>query len=345
MIDIIAGTRPELIKLAPVIHQLEKQDIDYRLILSGQHYDYEMLYVFIENFDLKNLVTTPPVVVEDSSHKFGIMTVRLSHLILADKVVVQGDTDTALAGALVARKQHKTLYHVEAGLRSHDWRQPEEHNRKIIDRISDVLFAPTVVAETNLLREYIHPERQRIYVTGNTVIDAIKMVESKLKPVDVPKNFVYFTLHRAETVDNRKTLRDVLASLKHIERPIIWPLHPRTKKRIKEFKLKIPENVTTIKPVDYLESLWLLKNCKFVMTDSGGLVEEATYFRKFTLILRRYNDRPEACDYGYAAMTYLDPERIVAYARLAPQMEVPRGPSPYGDGKAAERIVRYILGE
>lgn len=344
MIDIIAGTRPELIKLAPVIYQLQKEGTDYRLILSGQHYDYEMLYVFIEDFDLKNLVISPPAESIDFAHKFSLLTIKLSRLVMADKVVVQGDTDTALAGALVARKNHNTLYHVEAGLRSHNWKQPEEHNRRIIDRISDVLFAPTDYAKKNLIREGIHPEKQRIYVTGNTVIDAIKIVESKLKPVDVPEGFVYFTMHRAETVDNRKMLGTVLTTLKHIDEQLVWPLHPRTRRRINGFNLKIPKNVTVIKPVSYLESLWLLKNCKFVMTDSGGLVEEATYFRKFTLILRKYNDRPEACDYGYAAMTFLDPEKIIAYARLAPQMEVPRGPSPYGDGRAAERIVRCILG-
>jgi len=339
MIDLIAGTRPEIIKLAPVIHQLERLNVDYRLILSGQHYDYEMLEVFIENFNLENLVTMPPADEGDVAHRFAEIILRLTHYVTSEKVVVQGDTDTALAGALVARKRHKILYHVEAGLRSYDWRQPEEHNRKMIDRISDVLFAPTNLAKINLLRSY----HQKVYVTGNTIIDAIKMVESKLKPVNVPKDFVYLTLHRAETVDDRKSLNDVLSSLEKIDEQLVWPLHPRTKKRIEEFELTIPENVILIKPVDYLESLWLLKNCKFLMTDSGGLVEEATYFRKFTLILRRFNDRPEACHAGFAVLTHLDPGLIVYNARTASKRVIPSQPCPYGDGKAAERIVRHIL--
>jgi len=261
---------------------------------------------------------------------------KLVNFYKANIVVMQGDTNTTLAGALVARKRNLTLYHVEAGLRSYDWKQPEEHNRRIVDHIADVNFAPTTVNLTSLYDEGIYNG----IVTGNTVIDlALRYkdtIEGKLE------NFGYLTLHRAETVDSQERLSVLLQTLGKLPYNFMWPLHPRTRKRIAQFSLDIPRNISVCEPVSYLQSLMLLKSCKFVSTDSGGLVEEATVFNKPVVILREYTDRPEAISAKQASLVEEFTEARIKVAFGIVNKTIPKA-SPFGDGHAAERICDEII--
>jgi len=334
---LVAGTRPECIKLAPVHYELRKRKIKHAFVHSGQHYDRKLTFDIINELKL-DIHCTSPVLEENPVMQLARLMRRINKLVdfyKANTIVVQGDTNTTLAGALVARKRNLTLYHVEAGLRSYDWRQPEEHNRRIVDHIADVNFAPTTVNLTSLYDEGIYNG----IVTGNTVIDlALRYkdtIEGKLE------NFGYLTLHRAETVDSQERLSVLLQTLGKLPYNFMWPLHPRTRKRIAQFSLDIPRNISVCEPVSYLQSLMLLKSCKFVSTDSGGLVEEATVFNKPVVILREYTDRPEAISAKQASLVEEFTEARIKVAFGIVNRTIPKA-SPFGDGHAAERICDKI---
>lgn len=268
-------------------------------------------------------------------------------------MLIQGDTNTMLAAGLTAVKLGIRLGHVEAGLRSYDWRMPEEHNRRMIDHVSNYLFAPTDVAKRNLLEENVWGE---IYVTGNTIIDALDMYFDRVKDLEVEVSermgldeYGLVTFHRAENVDNFNVLRNFVRILQRSPLPLVFSLHPRTKRRLQEYGLwsevkKIP-HLRVLPPQGYFEFLVLMKNCRIILTDSGGIQEEATYpkIRKPVLVLRTSTERPEAVMCGFARVVGVSPIVVLTELErlLNEEVSLP-DKSPFGDGKASERIVDII---
>jgi UDP-N-acetylglucosamine 2-epimerase (non-hydrolysing) len=355
---VVVGTRPEIIKMAPVVRALGKNKIKTIFVHCGQHYDYNMSQQFIEELELPK----PDYGYKVKAYSQGTQTARIiTHMekllkkIVPTLVLVEGDTNGVLATALVATKLGITVGHVEAGLRSFDLRMPEEHNRRLTDHLSTYLFAPTETAYNNLRRENIWG---KIYVTGNTIIDAViqhmPIAEKKSKILETVhfKKFALATAHRAENVDNRKVLENFIEAFEEAPIPVIYPMHPRTKKRLQQNKnyeeTEEIENVQILPPLGYLDFLVLMKKCKMIITDSGGIQEEATTpcIRKPVLVIRISTERPEAVKAGFAEVVGVEKQKILAAMErtLEKRKELPEI-SPYGDGKAAEKIVGVIKKE
>ncbi|ABU81805.1 UDP-N-acetylglucosamine 2-epimerase [Ignicoccus hospitalis KIN4/I] len=356
MIAVVVGTRPEIIKMAPVVLELESRGIDYTFVHTGQHYDYEMSKIFIEELGLPEPHFSFELKGSTPGEQIGEMIIHLDKISQERKpkvVAVQGDTNSMVAAAIAALKVGAEVAHVEAGLRSYDWRMPEEHNRRMIDHVSKYLFAPTEDAKRNLEEEMVYGE---IYVTGNTVIDALDrymgLAEERSKEVleKVPfDEFGVVTFHRAENVDNPQTLKDFVRILERSPIPLVYPVHPRTRKRLLEFGLwdrvkRIPHLMIT-EPLGYLEFIGLLKNSKIVLSDSGGLQEEVTHpkIRKRIIVLRTSTERPEAIKSGFAYVVGTNPVVVLATLERALNEGAPLPEaSPFGDGKAGKRIVDVL---
>jgi UDP-N-acetylglucosamine 2-epimerase (non-hydrolysing) len=270
-------------------------------------------------------------------------------------VLVEGDTNGVLATALAAVKLGIPVGHVEAGLRSFDLRMPEEHNRRLTDHISTYLFAPTETAENSLKRENVWG---KIYVTGNTVIDSViqhlPIAEKKSKILEKIRfeKFALATAHRAENVDDFAVLESFMEAFAEAPIPVVYPMHPRTKKRLLQNKIyvKIRElrNIQILPPLGYLDFLVLMRKCEMIVTDSGGIQEEATApcMRKPVLVIRLSTERQEAVKAGFAEVVGVEKQKILKAMKrtLEQQKELPEKP-PYGDGNAAEKIVRIIKEE
>lgn len=356
---IVVGTRPEIIKMAPVIKELEKRSIEFVFVHTGQHYDYEMSRVFVEELGLPSPHVSFELSSSTPASQIGEMIIKLDNQLVNAKkrlriMLVHGDTNTTLAAAIAGIKMGLRVGHVEAGLRSFDWRMPEEHNRRMVDHISHYLFAPTNVARRNLEEEGVWGE---VFVTGNTVIDAIEIyfnkvleIESKVMEKVKFDEYVLVTFHRSENVDNPVTLRDFVRILEKTPIPVVFPIHPRTRKRLTEYglwsRLESLGHVQVMPPVGYFEFLALLKNCRLVMTDSGGVQEESTHprIKKPVLVLRTSTERPEAVVAGFARVVGTNPVVVLAELEkmLTTQLGLPDS-SPFGDGKAAQRIVEAII--
>jgi len=357
-IMIVVGTRPEIIKMAPVIRALQKNKIPIMFVHCGQHYDYNMSQQFIKELELPN----PDYGYKLKAYSQGVQTARIiTHMerllkkTLPALVLVEGDTNGVLSTALVAVKLELLVGHVEAGLRSFDLRMPEEHNRRLTDHISTYLFAPTEAAMDNLERENVWG---KIYVTGNTVIDAViqhlPIAEKKSKILENVRfeKFALATAHRAENVDDFTVLTNFMKAFAEAPIPVVYPMHPRTRKRLRQnrifAKVKASRNVQIMPPLGYLDFLVLMKKCQMVVTDSGGIQEEATApcIRKPILVIRLSTERPEAVKAGFAEVVGVEKNKILEamqrnlnYSKKLPYK------SPYGDGNAAEKIANIILEE
>jgi len=355
-VAIVVGTRPEIIKMAPVIRALKERDEDFVFVHTGQHYDYEMSRCFIEELELPEPKYGLKLERRNPPSQIGEMMLKLEHVLIKEKpklVLVQGDTNSTLASALTALKLNIPVGHVEAGLRSFDWRMPEEHNRIMVDHISELLFAPTSTARENLVRERVHG---KVYVTGNTVVDAVlqhmPMAERKSRIMKLVKfsRYALVTVHRAENVDDPIVLKSFVEAFLRSRAPIVFPIHPRTAKRLKQFKLydklASAEHIQLMPPVSYFDMLVLMKNCEVIMTDSGGLQEEATVpcIRKPVLVLRLSTERPEAVEAGFARVVGVKTETILKNLREVMERELKLPPtSPFGDGRSGERIAKLSL--
>ncbi len=352
---VVAGTRPEIIKMAPVIRALKKANLPFLLVHCGQHYDYNMSQQFIENLELAE----PDYALKIEASSPGAQTAeimmkmdQLLEKIEPSIVLVEGDTNSVLSAALAANKRLIPIGHVEAGLRSFDLRMPEEHNRRLTDHISDYLFAPTETAKANLIRENVWG---KIYLTGNTAIDAVNqhlpIAEKKSKIMEkIPfKTFVLATAHRAENVDDIGFLESLLEVFSKSPLPIVYPMHPRTKKRLQEhnmlLQLEKNKKVLILPPVGYLDFLVLMKNASLIITDSGGVQEEATApgIRKRVLVIRLSTERQEAVEAGFAKIVGTDKDKILAaILEVIGKEEKLPFVSPFGDGTAALKIVETI---
>ncbi|MHA1325262.1 MAG: non-hydrolyzing UDP-N-acetylglucosamine 2-epimerase [Candidatus Helarchaeota archaeon] len=352
----VVGTRPEIIKMAPIIRYCQVKGIAHIMIHTEQHYDQKLSIQFFQELELEK----PDYMLNIKSGSHGLQTgqalIKIEEVLMEiqpDIVLVQGDTNTALAGALAAVKLHIPIGHVEAGLRSYDLRMPEEHNRRLIDHISNFLFAPTKENYTILKGEKTWGEA---YITGNTVIDAciehfkIAKQKSTIKKALKFTDFVLCTFHRTENIDNLKNLQEIVKALIDFPDNLVIPLHPHTKAQLKNIGLlsKLDkEHIQILPPVRYLDLLWLLKECKYVFSDSGGIQEEATapIFNKFVFVLREKTDRKEAIDQGFAVLTGVKCRKILelVIAKRKEVINLPLKVSPFGDGNATGRIMEIIL--
>lgn len=347
-VGLFVGTRPGIIKFAPLMRELERRRLDFFTIHTGQHYSYEMDKIFFDELDLPEPRYKFRDVGKSKYHgaQTALMLAESEQALLKEKpkiVLVCGDANTNLAGALAARKLHILVGHVEAGLRSDDWRMPEEHNRVMIDHISEFLFAPTEETKQNLIKDNV---RGRIFVTGNTIVDAVTqnvaLAREKSRILDQlglkPKGYLLLTVHREESVDFKENLEAILRGIGRVaERfgvPIIFPIHPRTVKNLEHFGLGgLLEGLTglrTIKPLGYLDFLMLLGHAGLVLTDSGGIQEESCILRVPCVTLRKSTERPETVAVGANFVAGIEPEAILKGAEL--MIQKPRTwPNPFGE--------------
>jgi UDP-N-acetylglucosamine 2-epimerase (non-hydrolysing) len=373
-IVIVTGTRPEIIKMYPIIRQFDSRSIDYKYIHTGQHYDYSLFLKFIQEFGIRKPdvsiaadISNPVNQVATIMEKLGVVINQIKPSL----VLVEGDTNSVLASALSALKSNVPIAHVESGLRSYDWKTVEEHNRRIVDHVSDVLFSPTNISSANLENERVHG---KIYTVGNTVIDAINL--SLQGDISYNKNsdgtselssrgqqqslnfgkdtheddYILVTLHRSENVDDIDVLKQVLGALTESNLKYLFPMHPHTMKRIQEYELKnrIGKNIRIIEPVGYLDFLKLLKHCTFAITDSGGVQEEITSpsINKRALVLRDSTERPESINSNHSVLCKIDQKtinsQIQKLASEIPSTKVTSRISPYGAGNAAIKIAEII---
>ena len=356
-VAVVLGTRPELVKLAPVIHALGPAA---RLVHTGQHWDEAMSGRFLRDLGLPEPELLTGVGGRPRAGQIAQSLGQLDTAFAGDRpvaVVVQGDTNATLAGALAANARDIPLVHVEAGLRSFDRAMPEEHNRVMVDHVADLLCAATDANVANLRAEAL--DEERIAVTGNTVVEVVRrqLPDAAARAgllagygLDAD-SYVLATVHRPENTDTAEALGAVLGELDRIARtgtPVLFPMHPRTRAAVERHGLRpLLARLTVTEPVGYAEFLGLARHAALLISDSGGVQEECTVLGRPLLVVRRSTERPEAVDAGFAALVRPGPElgeladvwlsdTPDRLARLAAT------PSPYGDGLASERIARLI---
>ena len=341
--------------MSPVIRECEERNCDYFILHTGQHYSYNMDKVFFEQLELPDAKYNLDVGSGKHGEQTGKMLIGIEKILLREKpdvVLVEGDTNTVLAGAIAATKLHIKVGHVEAGLRSYYREMPEEINRILTDHCSDYLFAPTEKSKEILLHEGI--DEKKIFVTGNTIVDAVyQNLQIAHRKAETFKNLdlkeeKYFlvTAHRQENVDNRRRFDGILKGLQLINKeydlPVIYPIHPRARKRMMEFGLN-SDGIKLIEPLDYLSFLQLEANAKLVLTDSGGVQEETCILKIPCVTLRDNTERPETIEVGSNILAGTNPTKIME--AVTKMMDIKRKwKNPFGDGKAGKRIVE-IIGE
>lgn len=351
----IVGARPQFIKAAVVSRAIAmSEQLEEVIVHTGQHFDQNMSGVFFRELG----IPAPKYDLGVASLSHAVMTAKMltgiEEIILKEQpeiVMVFGDTNSTLAGALAASKLGKKIAHVEAGLRSFDRTMPEEINRILTDRISDLLFCPTATAVENLKREGFENSPCRVVNTGDVMFDAIiyHRDQAALSPATetrLPKtrdNFVLCTLHRAENTDNIKNLISIFAALDEIHKqvPVLLLLHPRTRNKLEEYRIKT--TVLLTEPVSYFEMIYLLERCRIVMTDSGGLQKEAFFVQKPCITLRENTEWTELVDHGVNSLAGSNREKIVETFRRSITGEFDFNITPYGDGTVGQKIVAELL--
>ena len=352
-IAIIVGTRPEIIKMSPIIRECKRRKQDYFILHTGQHYSYNMDKVFFEQLELPKPKYNLDVGSGTQAEQTGRALIGIEQVLIKEQpevVLVEGDTNTVLAGALAAAKLHIKIGHVEAGLRSYDRTMPEEINRVLTDHISDFCFAPTEQSQQTLLREGI--EKNKIFVTGNTIVDAVyQNLELARKKVNVLERFdlkerEYFlvTVHRSENVDNKDRFQEILTGLQQLEKeykiPVVYPIHPRSRKKMDEFGLSA-DNIHLVDPQDLFGFLQLERHAKVVLTDSGGVQEETCILGNPCVTLRDNTERPETIDVGSNVLAGTHPEDIIDAVSMMLHKEIVRN-NPFGDGQSSKKIIDIL---
>lgn len=349
-IAVVVGTRPEAIKLAPVTKLLGREAL---VVHTGQHFSAGMSGqltpdIALDAHDNRDI---------SRGHQLGDLVTALDQVFSLhepDAVLVQGDTTSALAGALAANATNTPLVHLEAGLRSFDRAMPEEHHRVLIDHLADLCCAPTPLARDNLLAERIAPER--IEVTGNTIVEAVTTALPNTPEQAhilgtlglTPDGFVLATIHRPENADNPVNLAALLRQLTGSPVPVVFPLHPRTRRNIRTFGLTdLASRLRLTEPLDYPVLLTLIRHATGLITDSGGIQEEATILKRPILVVRRSNERPEV-EQAFGSRTLPSGEGIsralAAWLRDTPAINTRLAnlPTPFGDGTASSRVVQAL---
>ncbi len=349
----VIGARPQFIKAATVSRVLQSKQVQEVIVHTGQHYDSNMSDIFFEEM----AIPKPDHFLNISGLSHGAMTGQMIEKIEAvlinekpDTVLVYGDTNSTLAGALAASKLHIPIAHVEAGLRSFNNRMPEEINRIITDRISSKLYCPTETAVKNLKREGFDHIACEILLTGDVMFDAALFYSARSEQYPTLKKFGltsgnYFlaTIHRAENTDEPDNLREIMMALNqlHEQFPVVLPLHPRTKKILAD--RNIPVAVSVIDPVGYFDMLNLIKGAKMVLTDSGGLQKEAYFFQKFCVTMRDQTEWVELVEGNFNVLTGADQRKILHAVKEFSTRSFASKTRLYGEGDAATRIVENLI--
>ncbi len=358
-IDLIVGARPNYMKAAPIYRLLKELEKDFipRLVHTGQHYDKNMSQLFFQELGLPE----PDIYLGIGSGRHGEQTGKImmayEKVLLAERpdlVLVVGDVNSTMACSLVAVKLHVKTGHVEAGLRSHDWHMPEEINRVVTDRICDYLFTTCQEADENLKAEGI--DGSRIFFVGNTMIDSLHHYLPRLDERQIQSdlhikagNYILVTLHRPSNVDEVEVLKGIFSTLGALSRrlPVIFPMHPRTRKMLGQFGVEElinkHEKLLVTEPLGYLDFMKLQKDARLVLTDSGGIQEETTVLGVPCLTLRKNTERAITIREGTNELIGPDPQKIETRAKAILEGEVKKGETPkFWDGKAAERIVDIL---
>jgi UDP-GlcNAc3NAcA epimerase len=355
----VVGARPQFIKAAMVSRALrDRSDVQEVLIHTGQHYDENMSQVFFEEME----IVEPEYNLAIGSGSHGRQTARMLEAIeevllqeKPDRVLVYGDTNSTLAGALAAAKLHVPVAHVEAGLRSFNKGMAEEVNRIVADHVSDVLLAPTEEAVRNLAREGM--PKESVHLVGDVMYDAALCYAVKAERISTvlqrhalnPKAYVLVTVHRAETTDDPKRLRTLIEGLSLVAKqiPLVWPLHPRTKAALERHDLikGLTKSMKLIEPLGYLDMIMLEKHASCIATDSGGVQKEAFFHRVPCVTLREETEWVELVRLGWNKLVPPVDAHLIANEVLRPISIPIASPDLYGGGRAADRIVEILGGE
>jgi UDP-GlcNAc3NAcA epimerase len=350
----ILGARPQFVKAATVSRELKKAGVHEVIVHTGQHFDHNMSQVFFDEMEIPQ----PDYNLEISGLNHGAMTGRMLEKIeevlikeKPDYVLVYGDTNSTLAGALAASKLHIPVAHVEAGLRSFEMKMPEEVNRILTDRISAVLFCPTTTAIKNLTKEGFDNFSCKVILSGDVMYDAVKYYKTRINTHSTileklnlqQKPFILVTLHRAENTNDPTRLKEICNALNEISRDvkIVLPLHPRTKAFLLSQKINLEAHI--IDPVGYFDMLALLQGCNMVMTDSGGLQKEAYFFEKFCITLRDQTEWVELVEAGANTLAGANQVTIVTRFKENYGKAIRLTEGLYGDGHAAAHIARHFI--
>lgn len=348
----IVGARPQFVKAAVVSRAFRHYapDVTEIILHTGQHYDSDMSRIFFEELDIPDPNYNLAIGGGTHGQNTGRMIEQIEPILLEEKpdwVLVYGDTDSTLSGALAAAKLHIPVAHVEAGLRSFNRKMPEELNRVLTDHLSDLLLTPTEIATANLSKEGITGDNVR--QIGDVMYDATLYYKDKAKkPEGIPAetNFVLCTIHRAENTDDSQRLSSIIKAINEIakETAVVLPLHPRTRQLLSEGSYDT-NNMTLINPVGYLEMIWLLTNCRLVITDSGGLQKEASFFNKPCLTTRDETEWVELVESGMNTLVGADNKKIIesALPYLNKKVRLPDH-SFYGTGNAGLGVVTSLIG-
>ena len=344
----IVGARPQFVKAAAVSNVLRKEHMEF-LVHTGQHYDAAMSDIFFDELG----IPAPDINLQIGSGGQGAQTGAMLGAIEAvlldrkpDAVLVYGDTNSTLAGALAASKLHIPIAHVEAGLRSFNRAMPEEVNRVLTDHLATWLFAPSETSLNNLEREGIS---SGVHVVGDIMLDSVNLFRQRAAAVSTfpgclgysPGGFYLCTIHRAENTADSRSLVNIFSALNYLSKPVVLPLHPRTRRALETFGLSAGFNVTVIDPVGYLDMLQLAQAAACILTDSGGLQKEAYYLGTPCVTLRTETEWVETVTAGWNIVAGTDPQIIVsAVERLSAGL--PERQPIYGDGTTAERVVSFL---
>ena len=366
-IFIVAGARPNFMKIAPIVRALSAQRIEHsenkliwKIVHTGQHYDYEMSQAFFDDLE----ISEPDYFLEAGSGSHAVQTAKIMMAFekiceqeRPDMVMVVGDVNSTLACSIVAKKLLIQVAHVEAGLRSFDLSMPEEINRMVTDSITDYFFVTEKSGVENLLRE--GRSRERIHFVGHVMIDNLFYQMDRLNIEDPShmatyelkkdlEKYIFLTLHRPSNVDSRKTLEGIVGALNEIslETPIVFAVHPRTRKMLDQFHIQLGEHIFLLAPLGFRESLFLWKDAVMVMTDSGGLQEETTALGVPCLTLRENTERPVTVEIGTNTLAGNRKDDILnCYRQIMENGKPDSAIPPKWDGKAAERIVDILCEE
>lgn len=346
----VLGARPQFIKAAPVSRVL-KDEFEEILVHTGQHYDYEMSKIFFNELDLAEPDVNLGIQASNHGDQTGKMLAGIEQVLLdqrPDSVLVYGDTNSTLAGALAAVKLHIPVFHIEAGLRSFNKRMPEEINRVLTDRVSDLLFCPTSTAVDNLRAEGLE---KGVYLSGDVMYDAAlfnaELAKTRSGIIEElglsPGDYYLATVHRPVNTDSHLNLMNIISALGSLDLEVILPLHPRTRKALKSSGIEVAERIHLIDPVGYLDMLSLEKNARGIITDSGGMQKEAYFFGVPCITMREETEWMETVDTGWNRLAGADPDKIIKAVTAAKVMK--DRPALFGDGNAAGKIVDLIKKE
>jgi len=358
---LVIGARPQIIKSAPIVYEASKDaEVEFQLVHTGQHYDFEMSRIFFGELELPDPVANLGVGSGSHAWQTGEMMIGLEKTIKElkpDLVLVPGDTNSTLAGALAAVKLHVPVAHVEAGARSYDMRMPEEINRRLTDHCSWMLFAATENCVKNLLKESI--PKDQIHLTGDTMYDALLKHKAEALRSRILEElglavgeYAVLTVHRPENVDDPDALKDIMEAMIELkELTIVFPMHPRTVERLKATRLlkrlKEAEHVRVVDPVGYHEMLRLVRDSRMVFTDSGGLQKEAFWLRTMCITLRERTEWVETVELGANVLVGNNKEMIVRKVRErlaveALETKLKEFPNPFGEGNASTGIIEAL---